>query len=107
MGTTTASTITLQGRSGAKYVFELYEWGTSFNAVPGVYTVLRRDTDGYAVIYVGQTGDLSERLEDHHKAWCFDRHRRSHIGVRQDSAEKSRLATEADLIANYRPPCNG
>ena len=107
MSTATTSTITLKGRSGASYVFELYEWGTSFRPVAGVYAVLRRDTDGFAVIYVGQTGDLSERFDDHHKAWCFDRERKTHIGVRLDSSEQSRLATEADLVANYRLPCNG
>lgn len=107
MATSTTSTITLQGRSSAKYDFFLYPWGADFKAIGGVYSVLRQDPDGYAVIYVGQTGDLSERFDDHHKAKCFALHRRTHIVARVKESERQRLVIEADLIASYNPPCNG
>lgn len=107
MAASTTSTITLQGRSGAKYSFWLYPWGETFNATGGVYAVLRDDGTSYSVIYVGETGDLSERFDNHHKADCFSRHRKTHIAARIEGSERQRLAIEQDLIANYNPPCNG
>ena len=106
--TSNSSTIIMQGRSGATYEFTVYPWGTPFKPLGGVYSVLRARTDGrYDVIYVGQTGDLSERFDDHHKAGCFSRERARRIGVHVESEEQRRLAIESDLIANYNPPCNG
>lgn len=109
MGTSTASsTIILQGRSGAKYEFQVYPWGTNFKALGAVYAVLKA-TSGttYAVLYVGETGNLSERFDDHHKAVCFDRHGRTHIAVCVEPSHDVRLRVEQDLVANYNPPCNG
>ena len=107
MPTGTSTTVTLQGRSGAKYQFEVFDWSTEFKPLGAVYAVLRHDPDGYAVLYIGQTGDLSERFDSHHKARCFDHNRKTHIGVRLTSTERDRLAIEQDLIAYYQPPCNG
>lgn len=107
MATSTAVTITLQGKSGNSYEFTVHSWGTEFKPIGGVYSVLKRRTDGrYDVIYIGQTGNLAERFDDHHKTWCFTNHAKSHIGVQVEPSEKRRLAIEQDLIANYRPPCN-
>jgi len=107
MATGVQTTITLVGRSGPKYEFYLYPWGTEFKATGGLYAVLRQDPDGYAVIYVGQTGDLSERFDDHHKAGCFTRHRKTHIAAMAEESERQRLVIEQDLIASYYPICNG
>lgn len=100
--------VTVQGISGAQYVFDVYLWGTQFNPVGAVYIILKKKSDGnYDLLYVGQTGDLSERFDAHHKKPCFDRNGKSHIGVRVESSEKQRLAIEADLTAKYKPVCNG
>lgn len=107
MATSTSSTVTLRGRSGAEYQFWVYPWGESFKAVGGVYAVLRDDGSTWSVIYIGQTGNLSERFDSHHKADCFDRHRKTHIAARVEESERQRLAIEADLVASYNPPCNG
>jgi hypothetical protein len=50
---------------------------------------------------------LSERFDDHHKAECFSRRGAAHLCVHVEGNEKTRLAIESDLIANYNPPCNG
>lgn len=105
MATTSITRITLRGKSGASYDFEIYPWGQEFRPVGGVYVVLKSATDG--TIYIGQTGDLSERFDAHHKASCLDRYGKTHIGVHLESSEARRLAIESDLIANYQPPCNG
>jgi hypothetical protein len=106
-GQLATDTITMEGRSGAKYQFQVFPWGTDFKPLGAVYSVLKHRTDGrYDVIYIGQTGDLSERFDDHHQAACFTRNGKTHIGVHLESSEQRRLAIEQDLIANYNPPCN-
>lgn len=101
-------TITAMGISGRKYTFNLYLWGTEFKRIGGVYMILRKtDQNGnHAVLYIGQTGDLSERFDHHHKKPCFDRNRKTHIAVLAESAELNRLNIENDLIRNYNPSCN-
>ncbi|MFC1532258.1 GIY-YIG nuclease family protein [Thermodesulfobacteriota bacterium] len=101
-------TITATGSSGRKYTFYLYSWGTDFKKMGGVYMILRKtDHNGnHAVLYIGQTGDLSERFDHHHKKSCFDRNRKTHIAVLVESAELNRRNIESDLIRNYIPYCN-
>lgn len=100
--------VTVKGISGAQYEFDIYRWGTSFTPVGGLYLVLKKQPTGkYELLYVGQTGDLSERFDNHHKQSSFDRRGKTHIAVRGEATEKGRLAIEADLIQNYQPVCNG
>jgi hypothetical protein len=112
MGTETKTeTIVLTGASGKKYTFYVYDWGAEFKKVGGVYAVLKavRNQAGsltYYVIYIGQTGDLSERFDNHHKVDCFRRNGANRISAFSEGNEKSRLAAESDLIAAYDPPCN-
>lgn len=100
--------VTVEGISGTQYEFDVYLWGTQFKPVGAVYIVLKKKPTGnYDLLYVGQTGDLSERFDNHHKKPCFDRNGKTHIGVRVESSEKRRLSIEADLTAKYKPVCNG
>ena len=102
------TTLTLKGKSGNTYDFDVYPWRTNFNAVGAVYIVLKILSNGeYDLIYIGQTGDLSSRFGDHHNQSCFDRHGKTHIGIHRESSEKQRFAIESDLIANYTTNCNG
>ncbi len=101
------TTITLEGASGRNYEFDVYPWGTSFKPLGAVYTVLKKPPSNFTILYIGQTGDLSIRFDDHHKQACFDRNSKTHIGIHLESTESSRLAVEADLLANYSPVCNG
>ncbi len=101
-------TVTAKGAFGRSYSFDVYPWGTSFKPVGAVYLILRKNTTGdYTILYVGQTGDLSERFDAHHKVSCFNRHGKTHIGILLESNEQKRLAIEQDLIASYNPDCNG
>jgi len=105
-------TLPLTGGSGDSYDFEIYPWGTGFNAVAGVYAITKRApaADGnftHAVLYVGETGDLSTRFDTHHKAVCFERRGANCIGVHRETSEDTRLRIEASLIARQEPPCNG
>ncbi len=106
-GQVATDTIMMEGRSGAKHEFQVFSWGTDFKPLGAVYVVLKRRTDGrYDVIYIGETGDLSERFDNHHQTACFTRNGKTHIGVHLESSEQRRRAIESDLIANYNTPCN-
>ena len=103
--------LTLTGASGQTYDFEVYTFDTDFNAVGAVYAITHRaqKEDGsysHAVIYIGETGDLSTRFDDHHKKDCFAQYNANCKCIRLDDDEDSRRAKEADLIAKYNPPCN-
>ena len=104
----TNESVTAKGASGAAYGFYVYPWGTDFKAIGGVYMVLHKGYQNgkYDVLYVGQTSDLSERLDNHHKKPCFDRNRKTHLAAMIESSEARRLNIEADLLRNYNPNCN-
>ncbi len=101
-------TIIVTGISGSNYIFYLYPWGENLKALCGVYVVLRKSIQNgnHTILYIGQTGDLSERFDDHHKKSCFDRNRKTHIAAMLEPSEAKRLRIETDLINNYRPTCN-
>ena len=106
------ATMTLTGESGQKYAFNVYPFGETFNAIGAVYYISKRTPkqDGavnHSKIYIGQTKDLSERFDNHHKAKCFADHDANAISVHRDDDEDSRQTKETDLIAAYDPPCNG
>ena len=100
------TTVTLKGASDRSYDVDVYPWGTSFKAVGAVYTVLKRSGTNSSILYIGQTGDLSDRFDYHHKRPCFDRNGKTHIGIHLESAESRRIDIETDLVRNYSPICN-
>ena len=101
-------TINWVGKSGKKYRYWIYDIGTPMKQVPGNYVFARRSEPGRLVaVYIGQTGDLSERFEYHHKMPCIRENRASHICTHTSSADEAiRKAEEDDLIKNYDPVCN-
>ena len=105
------ATLTLTGISGTKYQFNVYPLGTNFKATGAVYAITKRtvkpdDGGSHDEIYVGQTHDISERFDNHHKADCFTRYNANCVCIHQDDNENSRLAKENDLIQAYDLPCN-
>lgn len=102
MAVTTNTTAT--GASGTTYTLGVYPLGTPFSAVGGVYIVRKDNT----ALYVGQTGNLAERFEDHHKEPCWRSRGANNMAVMAVSGgETHRLAIERDLIQSLNPPCNG
>jgi hypothetical protein len=101
-------TIDWDGQSGRKYKYWIYELGTTFKQVPGNY-IFARETEPrtFGPIYIGETGDLSERFDNHHKMPCIRKNGATHICAHESSAnEKERKAEEADLLAYWSPICN-
>lgn len=98
---------TWTGASGKQYQYSIHKKGTTFKALSGNYIFAKVVANKWQAIYVGQTSDLSERFDDHHKMPCIDRHGATDIHVHVNDAEQARLDEEADIIRNYQPPCNG
>lgn len=98
------------GKSGTTYQFQVYAWGTALEAVGGVYAITKRsvtnDKGSHVFIYFGQTADLSERFEVHHKASCFTKNGANCVCVHFESDEKTRLAIASDFTEGYGTPCN-
>jgi hypothetical protein len=106
------SQLVLKGASGREYAFYVFDGGTQFKPAGGVYVLTRATADPtggntHSVIYVGQTGDLSERFDNHHKADACRRSGANRLCAIVQADEATRLAIERDLIAGYNPPCNG
>ena len=104
-------TITFTGVSGARYQFDVYPFGASFKDIGVIYVITNRhpnERGGYSHhrIYIGQTEDLSERFDNHHKYDCFVRENANCICVFGLDSEDRRLDIESDLLDNYSPPCN-
>ena len=105
-------TITLTGASGTVYDFNVYPYDTKFNSIGAVYYVSKRTekkdgTGSHTKIYIGQSGDLSERFDNHHKELCFEKKNANCISIYKVPYEDKRLDIEEDLIDSYEPPCNG
>jgi hypothetical protein len=106
---TTVNTVVWVGLSGATYTHWVYPLGTPLNAQPGNYCFARHLGQGrWEPLYFGQTGDLSERFDYHHKMGCAKRNGATHIHAHvNNGGEQARLREEADLVNRYRPTCNG
>ena len=106
-------TVTFTGESGTKYEFNVYPLDTDFQAVAAVYFFTKRTkkTDGSHThrkhIYVGETEDLSDRFDNHHKMSCIERNGANCVCTHPESTESKRLEVEQDLIDAYSPVCNG
>ncbi|SRR5216684_5769768 len=103
-------TIEWTGKSGKAYKHWIYNLAaaSSFTRAPGNYVVARETKpDTFAPIYVGQTADLSERFDNHHKMPCMEKQGATHVCAHTSDANVSvRLAEEADLVEKWHPACN-
>lgn len=72
-------TVTFTSDSGNKYKFNVYSRDSNFKALAAVYFFTKRIKKSNGRynhskhVYVGQTKDLSERFDDHHKMPCIKR----------------------------------
>ena len=97
-----------QGQSGRRYKYWVYEIGTKFKETPANY-VFAQETAAltFAPVYVGQTDDLSVRLDDHEKMPFIRESGATHIHVHANSrGGAARLEEETDLVSMWNPVCN-
>lgn len=105
--------ILFSGRSGSKYRFHVWPLETRFKPLAGVYFVTRRvyANRNYRVashegVYIGQTSNLAALFETEAMLQRFRKHGANCICVCPIADEGQRLATEQDLLASNRTPCN-
>ena len=101
-------TITFKGKSGEGYKYWIYDLSDTHAAVPANYIFVKETKpNSFRPIYIGETEDISDRFDNHHKMPCIKRNGASHLCAHKSSADKKvRCAEEADLVANYSPICN-
>lgn len=96
------------GKSGKEYEYHIRPIGTKFKKEPGNYVFAKVQNRQWTPVYIGQTSDLSERFDFHHKADCINRQGATHVHAHLSNKNESvRISEENDLITNYSPPCNG
>ena len=96
------------GASGSSYDYQIYKIGTEFKNVPGNYIFAKETSQSrWTPIYIGETSNLSERFDDHHKMPCIRRHGSTHIHVHTSSSNANvRRTEESDLLAAWNTTCN-
>lgn len=98
-----------EGQSGTKYRYWIYPIDQGFDETPANYIYAKEvEPNRWRPIYIGETGDLSERpLDTHHKKDCIEQNGATHIHVHTSSGDAAvRQAEEADLTAKWNPVCN-
>ena len=106
--TTKTKTINWTGQSGQQYKYWIHPIGTNFKSEGGNYIFAKEiSPNRWQPVYIGQTSDLSERFDNHHKEHCIKSNGATHIHVHTNASETSRLAEERDLIQKWDPVCNG
>ncbi|MFC2035105.1 hypothetical protein ACFLUJ_03165 [Chloroflexota bacterium] len=104
-----SKTIQWVGKSGIKYTYYILELSTAHNAVPANY-IFAKETkpNTWSPVYIGETGDISERFDSHHKIDCIRLNGATHIHTHKSSDDRTiRQKEESDLITGYSPTCNG
>lgn len=104
----TGYTLTLVGKSGHKYVFELYPGIPSTGKVGALYLFTHAETvdANHNLIYLGITEDLSSRFDNHHKAKCIQDNGANFLGILLMADKASRVNAEADILAVRNMTCN-
>lgn len=109
------TTTTYTGASGMVYDFEVFSLSTEFNPVSGVYVLSALTgttllTQRFAALYVGQTGDLNDRLNAspmNHDGYERSRNAgMTNICVHRCDWPAERFRIETDLRHSLNPPCN-
>jgi len=107
------TTATFEGASGTKYRFNVYTLDTEFENFGAVYAFTRRTkkedgTGTHTFLYIGESGELGDRISGHEKWSCVQEHKGNCICVHEESSSKTRLKKEADLLEleGRNPPCN-
>ena len=105
-----ADTIDWLGKSGEtyRYWFASEITNPSMKEEAGNYMFVKKRTDGWVPVYIGQTGNLNTRLTNHPELDCVKRNGGTHLMAHTTPAGKEkRTDEEADLITYWSPPCNG
>ena len=79
-------TINWPGKSGAEYKYWIYPIDTTHRKIAGNYVFAEKMRSGkFRAIYIGETGDMSERFDNHHKMPCITKQGATHITTHGNS----------------------
>ena len=110
--------MTLRGIDGEKYLFNVYEYDNfddldnCFKAIPAIYAFSHRYKDienkyKHHLIYLGETGDLSQRFQNHHKKECINKRKGNCIWIYVTSEDENIRKSEEKNILDFNDfPCN-
>ena len=109
--------MTLQGASGKTYLFNLYGYDffsqlkRAFKPISAIYVFSHRYMlDGaftHDIIYLGQTSNLAERFDNHHKESDIIARNGNCIWIHVfNGTDDQRAEVEQDILASYDFPCN-
>jgi len=108
------STCNWIGKSGNSYEYHIHNLPPNFKSLPGNYIFAKLNANNkWVPVYIGETEDLSERFDDHHKMPCIKRKGATHIHAHlNQGGEVARRREESDLLDNYQNAkepngCNG
>ena len=103
-----SSLVNWPGQSGKEYPYQVYPLESSFQSIPGNYIYAKQSEDGFWVpLYIAQTRNLSQRLEDSEKQGRAMQSGTTHILVHiSNESQAARCSEERDLILRWQPPCN-
>jgi hypothetical protein len=103
-----SSSVSWPGLSGKVYPYQIYPIDASFPSVPGNYIYAKQSESGELIpLYIAQTRNLSQRLEDHEKQGRAIQDGATHILVHiSNESQAARCSEERDLILCWKPPCN-
>ena len=111
-------TTTIKGESGKEYRFSLYTFErfedvkTGWKQIPALYLFSRRELSNgayyHTYLYLGETGDLSQRFHNHHKETELVQQGTNCIGLYLNvpQNEDERKLLEKDILSAYKFPCN-
>ena len=95
---------------GKKYAFTAYSTDTGFNDVSAVYIFTKRTVSrskgSHSFLYVGETGELGQRISNHEKWPCVIEEGCNCICVHLVNGGKNRKAIETALLDENETPCN-
>jgi hypothetical protein len=102
--------ITVPGASGALYKFTVHPLGTPLPESGAVYLIThsRNAAAGrqrHARIFAGQAENLAARVSE--QGAMFGDHQPNCVCVLPEPSRSERERIEDDLLAKFRPPCNG
>lgn len=96
----------LSGRSGQQFSFTVLPLAATRAQVGGVYAVMRDVWPEWHILYIGQTQNLAERLDQHEHGPLFADYGATHVAVLPVGIEAHRRTIETDLVQRYSPPIN-
>jgi len=101
-------TMNWKGKSGKEYKYWIWDINTRFESASANYIFAKETSpNNFQAIYIGETGDISERFENHEKWGCITKYGATHVHTHKSSPEKKdRCVEESDLLAIRTTSCN-